>query len=257
MVPDLLAMIAVAFFRAHGATYAFASKSLEKESNVSAAAPASFTLYADARLTSPYALSAFVTLREKGLPFDLRTVDLVQGAHYETAFADLSLTRRVPTLVHGDFTLSESSAITEYLDAISPEVPVYPTDVRERARARQVQAWLRSDLGALREERSTEVIFYRPVAAPLSDAGRMAASKLIAIAQSLLPHGRMSLFDEVCIADVDLALMINRLVYNDDVVPGALAEYARRQFARPPVQEWLAMTRPPRPGDSIDGRAAA
>ncbi|VVD90278.1 glutathione transferase [Pandoraea fibrosis] len=223
---------------------------------MSAAAPASFMLYVDAQFTSPYALSVFVTLREKGLPFDLRTVDLWQGAHHETGYADLSLTRRVPTLVHGDFTLSESSAITEYLETISPAVPVYPVDVRERARARQVQAWLRSDLGALREDRSTEVIFYGPTDKPLSDAGYAAASKLIAIAQSLLPEGRTSLFDQWCIADVDLALMLNRLVYNDDVVPPALVEYARRQFTRPAVQEWIAMTRPSRPGDLVDGKAA-
>ncbi|WP_374620551.1 glutathione transferase [Pandoraea sp.] len=224
---------------------------------MSAAAPASLMLYVDARFTSPYALSVFVTLREKGLPFELRTVDLVQGAQFETRYADLSLTRRVPTLVHDGFTLSESSAITEYLDAISPEAPVYPTEVRDRARARQVQAWLRSDLGALREERSTEVIFYRPVDTPLSDAGYTAASKLIAIALNLLPDGRMSLFDKWCVADVELALMLNRLVYNDDVVPPALAEYARRQFARPAVQEWLAMTRPPRPGDATGAKEAA
>ncbi|WP_353190342.1 glutathione transferase [Pandoraea pnomenusa] len=227
---------------------------------MSAAAPASFTLYVDAQFTSPYALSVFVTLREKGLPFDLKTVDLVQGAHHETHFADMSLTRRVPTLVHGDFTLSESSAISEYLEAIAPAVPVYPVDARERARARQVQAWLRSDLGTLREERSTEVIFYRPSTQPLSDAGYTAASKLIAIAQSLLPDGRLSLFDQWCIADVDLALMLNRLIYNDDVVPQPLVDYARRQFARPAVQEWLAMTRPPRAVDLVEpanGKAAA
>lgn len=223
---------------------------------MSAVAPALFTLYVDAQFTSPYALSVFVTLREKGLPFDLRTVDLGQGAHHESGYADLSLTRRVPTLVHGDFTLSESSAITEYLETISPAAPVYPVDVRERARARQVQAWLRSDLGALREDRSTEVIFYGPVGKPLSDAGYAAASKLIAIAQSLLPEGRTSLFDKWCIADVDLALMLNRLVYNDEVVPPALVEYARRQFTRPAVQEWIAMNRPPRPGDVVDDKAA-
>jgi len=158
--------------------------------------------------------------------------------------------------VHGDFTLSESSAITEYLETISPAAPVYPVDVRERARARQVQAWLRSDLGALREDRSTEVIFYGPVGKPLSDAGYAAASKLIAIAQSLLPEGRTSLFDKWFIADVDLALMLNRLVYNDEVVPPALVEYARRQFTRPAVQEWIAMNRPPRPGDVVDDKAA-
>ncbi|ALS60309.1 glutathione transferase [Pandoraea norimbergensis] len=216
---------------------------------MSAAPITPFILYADAQFTSPYALSVFVTLREKGLPFELRTVDLALGANHESGFADLSITRRVPTLVHGDFTLSESSAITEYLETISPAVAVYPADVRELARARQVQAWLRSDLAVLRQERSTEFIYYGPTDQPLSDAGYAAASKLIAIAQSLLPDGRMSLFDKWCIADVDLALMLNRLVYNDDVVPSELAEYARLQFTRPAVQEWIAMSRPPRPGD--------
>lgn len=103
-------------------------------------------LYADAKFASPYAMSVFVTLREKKLPFDLSAVDLRSGANREESYARESLTQRVPTLVHGDFALSESSAITEYLDDAFPETVVYPRDRHLRARARQVQAWLRSDL---------------------------------------------------------------------------------------------------------------
>lgn len=33
-------------------------------------------LFVDAQFTSPYALSAFVALREKGLPFEIELVDL-------------------------------------------------------------------------------------------------------------------------------------------------------------------------------------
>jgi hypothetical protein len=33
-------------------------------------------LYVDSQFTSPYAMSVFVCLREKGLPFDVKTVDL-------------------------------------------------------------------------------------------------------------------------------------------------------------------------------------
>jgi glutathione S-transferase len=50
----------------------------------------------------------------------------------------------VPLLVDGGFSLSESSAITEYLDEVYPGAPLYPRDPQARARARQVQAWLRS-----------------------------------------------------------------------------------------------------------------
>jgi glutathione S-transferase len=35
-----------------------------------------FLLYVDAQFVSPYAMSAFVTLHEKGLPFDIKTRNL-------------------------------------------------------------------------------------------------------------------------------------------------------------------------------------
>ncbi|WP_414690932.1 glutathione S-transferase N-terminal domain-containing protein, partial [Novosphingobium sp.] len=50
------------------------------------------------------------------------------------------MTQRVPTLVHGGFALSESTAITGYLDETFPETPIYSRDRNHRARARQLQA---------------------------------------------------------------------------------------------------------------------
>ncbi len=119
-------------------------------------------LYADAQFASPYAMSVFVALHEKGLPFELVTVDLAEKANLEPEYAASSLTRRVPTLVHDGFALSESSAITEYLDEVFPGTLLYPKDAAKRARARQIQAWLRSDLMPIRQERSTEVVRHRP-----------------------------------------------------------------------------------------------
>lgn len=203
-----------------------------------------FTLFVDSRYTSPYALSVFVALREKALPVTLHTVDLDAGAHHAQDYAVLSTTRRVPTLVQGDFALSESSAITEYLDETFGGTALYPRDPRDRARARQVQAWLRSDLMPLRAERSTEHVFGAPNRTPLTDAGYAAANKLIAAADALLPEGANTLFDKWCLADIDLAIMLNRLVRNDDVVPARLAAYARHHWEHPAVQEWAAKPRP-------------
>jgi glutathione S-transferase len=202
-------------------------------------------LYADAQYASPYAMSVFVALHEKALAFELSTVDLGKSENHEKDFAAKSLTQRVPTLVHDGFSLSESSAITEYLDETFPGVPLYPADHQLRARARQVQAWLRSDLMPIRQERSTEVVFYGPTQSPLSEAARFAAQKLFSMAEALLAQDATHLFGEWCIADVDLALMLNRLVLNDDAVPQRLAEYARNQWQRPSVQRWLALERPP------------
>src|SRR5258706_1387177 len=113
--------------------------------------------------TSPYVLSSFVVLREKQVAFEVRTVALDQGAQREPDFAAQSLTARVPVLLDGDFALSESSAIAEYLEDSYPAPAhprVLPPDARSRARARQVMAWVRSDLLPLRAERSAEYVFY-------------------------------------------------------------------------------------------------
>jgi glutathione S-transferase len=116
-------------------------------------------LYADANFASPYALVAFVSLLEKGLTFDIEPLDLSVKANLEPAFAATSITRRIPTLFHDDFALSESSAICEYVNETSPGRRLYPTNPHDRARARQVQAWVRSDLMPIREERPTFVVF--------------------------------------------------------------------------------------------------
>jgi glutathione S-transferase len=202
-------------------------------------------LYADAQFASPYAMSVFVALQEKRLPFELSAVDLGSDAHHEASYAASSLTQRVPMLVHGDFALSESSAITEYLDDAFPETLVYPQDRQLRARARQVQAWLRSDLLPIRQERSTEVVFYGQSAAPLTPTAETAVQKLFSAAEALLRDSARNLFDEWCIADTDLALMLNRLILNGDPVPAKLMDYAARQWERPSVQQWIELKRPP------------
>jgi len=208
----------------------------------------SLTLYVDARLHSPYALSVFVTLQEKGLDFSLRTVNLSAREQALPAYKQLSLTAKVPTLVHGRFALSESSAITEYLEEHFPSptyAPVYPRDARERARVRQVQAWLRSDLIPLRTERPTSVIFEEPAIASLSAAANEAAQKLFFVADTLLSNGTGHVVSQWSIADVELTMMLNRLLLNGDAVSEALATYARRQWQRPSIQSWVSLRKGP------------
>lgn len=201
-------------------------------------------LYVDSLFTSPYAMSVYVTLREKGLAFETVTLNLDAGQHQTADFTLRSLTQRVPTLEEGDFALSESSAITEYLEQAYPGARVYPTDLQQRARARQVQAWLRSDLLPIRQERSTLVVFCGEKMPPLSPTAQTAAGKLISAAQRLLASNPEYLCGEWSIADVDLAVMLNRLILNGDSVPAELVAYAHRQWQRPSVREWVNQPRP-------------
>lgn len=205
-----------------------------------------FTLYADSLFTSPYAMSVFVALLEKDLPFEVKTLDLDAGEQQKNTYRQQSLTSRVPALVHGDFSLSESSAITEYLDELFPApeyAALYPANLQQRAKARQTQAWLRSDLLDLRIERSTNVVFFAPVDQALSAKGQAAADKLIAAASLLIEDGQTHLFGQWCIADTDLALMLMRLIKNGDPVPEKLLNYANAQWQRPSVQKWIAQKR--------------
>ena len=202
-------------------------------------------LYVDAQFTSPYAMSAFVALREKSIEFELTAVDLDTCEHRAQSYATLSQTQRVPTLVNGNFALSESSAITEYLEEAFPHVAIYPHDIKDRAKARQVQAWIRSDLLPIRQERSTLTVFYGVKCGQLSPDAEREACKLFAAAEALLGGHSEYLFERWSIADVDLALMLNRLIFNGDTVPAALVEYASRQWQRPSVQEWVNLQRPP------------
>ena len=203
-----------------------------------------YVLTVDSRFTSPWAMAVFVGLTEKGLPFTLDTLDLATGQQHGD-YAVHSLTARVPALADDAFVLTESTAITEYLDECfpAPAYPVlYPQERRARARARQIQAWIRSDLLALRLERDTETLFLGKPSAPLTPAGQAAAAKLIDVAGQLVRAP--CLFDAWSIVDLDLALMLQRLVVAGDPVPAALAAYAARQWERPSVRQWLGRHAP-------------
>ena len=95
----------------------------------------------------------------------------------------------------------------------------------------------------IRQERSTDVVFYKPMDAPLSAEATASAEKLFAAVEALLQTNALNLFGAWCIADTDLALMLNRLVLNGDPVPERIADYARHQWQRPSVQLWVNRAR--------------
>ena len=210
-------------------------------------ADSTLTLTVDSFWISPYAFSCYAALKEKALPFEVRPVSLPDKEHHRPEYQQKSLTGRVPMLQHGEFTLSESSAIVEYLDDAFPGTSrALPTAVRERARARQIMAWVRSDLMPIREERPTTTMFYERATKPLSAAAQDAARRLIAFAQAVVPEGRTSLFGAPwTAADSDLAFMLQRLNLNGFELPPAVRRFAETQWQRPSVQEWVKQKRLP------------
>ena len=207
-------------------------------------------LYGNAMWTSPYVLSCFVGLTEKQLPFEVRAIALQEGEQRSAEYVETSYTARVPALVDGDFSMSESSAIIEYLEDKWP-APAHPRllprDLCDRARARQIMAWLRSDLGRIREERSAEYVFYPPGTLPpyqpLSRIALRAVDKLVSFADRVVPDDGGCLFGAWCIADTDLAMMLQRLAKTAFDLPARVLAYADAQWQRPAVREYCAHPR--------------
>jgi glutathione S-transferase len=206
-------------------------------------------LYGDRTWDSPYVFSVFVALSEKGLAFEVREVDLDAGEQRAPSHRARSLTERVPCIEHDGFSLSESLAIIEYLDdAFAPpkHARVLPADIAQRARARQLLGWLRSDLMPLRDERPTTTMFYARAEAPLTEKARAAADKLVRVAEQVIPAGEGALFGAWSCADADLSFMLQRLILNGDALPERVRRYAVAQWQRPSVRAYVEHARPPR-----------
>jgi len=90
---------------------------------------------------SPCARRVRAVLLEKGLAWTTRLVDLTRMEQKRPEYLALNPNGVVPTLVHGDRVLYESNVITEYLDDVFPDPPLYPRDPWARAQAKIWQAF--------------------------------------------------------------------------------------------------------------------
>jgi glutathione S-transferase len=79
-------------------------------------------------------------IMENKLPVDEKIIDFNTGEHLKEPYISLNPNGLVPTLVDGDFVLTESSAIMKYL-ADKFDLPSYPKDLQKRARVNEMMDW--------------------------------------------------------------------------------------------------------------------
>ena len=92
-----------------------------------------------------------IALNLKGLQPEHVAVHLGRGGgeQFEEPFKSLNPQALVPVLTDGDLTLGQSLAIMEYLEERFPEPPLLPSDIGERARARQIALSIACDIHPL------------------------------------------------------------------------------------------------------------
>jgi glutathione S-transferase len=205
------------------------------------------TLYVDGYFTSTWDATCFVALTEKQLEFATARALLRDGG-VPAALRKATAIARVPALQHGEFWLTESLAIVEYLEEVFPPpdwAPLLPVDARARARARQIMAYMRFDLGALRAERPWQYTVYpMPQRPPLSPAAERDASELAALVVRLDAEGEL---DEWNIAHADIAFGLWRLARGDYALPEAAQRVLDRNIERPSIRAYIDHPRPPNP----------
>jgi glutathione S-transferase len=109
---------------------------------------------------SPYVRKVLACLNLKGVAYE---VDPITPFFGNDEFRRLSPLCRIPVLVDGDFSISDSSVICAYLDDAYPGHPLFPADPKDRARARWLEEYADTRLGEL----FIWSLFYQKVVRPL------------------------------------------------------------------------------------------
>src|SRR5271166_2155265 len=90
---------------------------------------------------SPNVRRVRLTAAVLGLELEEKKLDFAKGEHKNPEYLALNANGAVPTLVDGDFVLTESRAIMQYLASRKPESGLLPRDEAARADVTRWQFW--------------------------------------------------------------------------------------------------------------------
>jgi len=191
-----------------------------------------------------------VLLQEIGVPFELKLVQRMQGAHRQPEYLKLNPNGLIPVLVDGELVLYETAAICLHLaDAHLGAALAPPPGTRERAHCYKWMVWLTNTPQAMLKH-----YFYPERLVDDGDAAAARQVKAHAQAQvgamlqqlddQLASHGGPWLLGEHYSAVDPLAFLLCRWTRGFDDKPARdhahIAPYLQRVLARPAVQRAIA-----------------
>ncbi|SFR90984.1 glutathione S-transferase [Mitsuaria sp. PDC51] len=196
---------------------------------------------------SSWSMRPWVLMKGLGIDFQERVLrfDFTPDSAFYREVGAATPTGKVPVLVDEGLAVWDSLAIVEYLAERFPDKGIWPSDPRQRARARSLCAEMHSGFGQLRG------LCVMNIDADLSSVGpRLLASEpglrkdLARIVElwtdALAQSGGPFLFGAFGAADAFFAPVVMRVTRYALPVPEALKGYLARVEAAPGVREWIA-----------------
>lgn len=196
---------------------------------------------------SPFVRKALVAAAEKGIAVELKPVGLGSD---DPGFAEASPFRKMPALRDGDFTVSDSSAIIAYFEAVQPDPALIPAEAKARARTVWFDEFADTIFVA-----AAGAIFFNRVVAPrfMGREGDLAAAEkaeaealppaLAYIESQLRPSGHL-VGDALTLADIAVASPFANLEHAGFKLDAAAypktAAFVAAMFARPSFASLLA-----------------
>ena len=195
---------------------------------------------------SPYVRKVLACMNLKGLSYE---VDPITPFFGNDEFRRLSPLCRIPVLVDGDFSVSDSSVICAYLDEAYPGHQLFPADPKRRAQARWLEEYADTRLGDL----FIWSFFYQKVVRPMvwgepTDEERVvkAVNEDIPAALDYL-EGEVPesgfLFGDIATADIAIASFFRNGAYagfeTDTARWPLTAAFVERTLAHPAIADLL------------------
>lgn len=183
-------------------------------------------LYGYWRSTAAYRVR--IALHLKQIAFESEAIHLIKngGEQHNEQYAAINPNELVPCIVDGDFVLNQSLAIIDYLDNKYPDIPLYPNELKKKAKVQalsldiaseihplnnlRVQQYLSSELEVNAEAKTAWVEHWMKI-------GFSAIEKNITQTSGLYCFG-----DEVTVADICLVAQVynaNRFEVNMNDYP--------------------------------------
>lgn len=190
---------------------------------------------------SPYVRKVLAYAAEKGIELEVVPAGLGRGG---PEFEAASPFRKMPAFSHGDFLISDSSAIITYLDTLFPEPNLIPTEAKARAKT----IWFEEFADTIMTGCGAKIFFNRVVAKLI---GREGDESVAALAEkeelpplydyieSVIPDSGFLVEDRLTLADIAVCSPFVNLGYCCDAIDPArwpkTGAYVRSITARPAI----------------------